>query len=280
VLLHEVKLPVVVEVAARLFVGRTRSFSVNDAKKIIATATSCAEYPDATLLAGGNLVAGRRDRARWHDREGGRGGLQRSPRKTDHPHHDHGWLTGPIMRAKSTEIRCSVCGKGSLVQKLIDHDVGALLDMKRVVVHNMPALVCSKCGSVNMYGGILDQIALLLAVSILQLQELDPAEVRYLRKLIGDTQGEFAERLGVVRATVNRWENSSEPVKGPDAYAIRSHAFFACASGVRLSRRSPRRSRLCSHAHVPNAAVTASKVQRFSRRCKTRRGMPGRARAP
>lgn len=35
--------------------ARTRSFSVNDAKKIIATAASCAEYPDATLLAGGTL---------------------------------------------------------------------------------------------------------------------------------------------------------------------------------------------------------------------------------
>src|SRR5262249_19668795 len=125
-----------------------------------------------------------------------------------------------------TKIRCSVCGKGNLVQKLIVHDVGVLLDMKRVVVHNIPALVCSKCGSVNMYGGILDQIALLLAVNILQLQELDPAEIRYLRKLIGDTQEEFAERLGVVRATVNRWENNSESVKGLDAYAIRSHAFF------------------------------------------------------
>ncbi len=33
--------------------ARTRRFSVNDAKKIIATATSCAEYPDATILAGG-----------------------------------------------------------------------------------------------------------------------------------------------------------------------------------------------------------------------------------
>ena len=33
--------------------ARTWRFSVNDAKKIIATATSCAEYPDATILAGG-----------------------------------------------------------------------------------------------------------------------------------------------------------------------------------------------------------------------------------
>lgn len=137
------------------------------------------------------------------------------------------------MPTKSTEIRCSVCGKGRLLQKLVNHDVGALLDMKRVVVHNMPALVCSKCGSVHMYGGILDQVALLLAVDILQRQELEPDEVRYLRKLIGDTQEEFAERLDVSRVTVNRWENNSEPVKGPDAYAIRSHTFF------RLRDRSP-----------------------------------------
>jgi hypothetical protein len=33
--------------------ARTRSFSVQDAKKIIATATSCIHYADATLLAGG-----------------------------------------------------------------------------------------------------------------------------------------------------------------------------------------------------------------------------------
>lgn len=138
------------------------------------------------------------------------------------------------MPTKLTEIRCSKCGKGKLVRRILDeYDVGPLLDMKRVVVKDMPALVCSKCGSVNMYGGILDQIAILLAVCILQLQELDQIEVRYLRKLIGDTQEEFAEQLGVVRATVNRWENSNEPTKGPDAYAIRSHAFF------RLRERSP-----------------------------------------
>lgn len=138
------------------------------------------------------------------------------------------------MRTKPTGIRCSVCGKGTLVQKLLDeHDVGSLLDMKKVVVRNLPALVCSKCDSTTMHGGILDQIAVLLAVDILQRQELERAEVRFLRKFVGDTQEEFAERLGVVRATVNRWENSPASTKGPDAYAIRSHAFF------RLRDRSP-----------------------------------------
>ena len=137
------------------------------------------------------------------------------------------------MRTKTSKIRCSTCGKANLVPKLIEHDVGSLLDMRRVVVHGLPALVCPKCRSVTLYGGILDQIAVLLAVDILRLPELHAEEVRYLRKLIGDTQDEFAQRLGVVRATTNRWENGSEPVKGPDAYAIRSHAFF------RLRDRSP-----------------------------------------
>lgn len=130
------------------------------------------------------------------------------------------------MRTKPTKIRCSVCGKANLAHKLIEHDVGSLLDMTKVLVHKLPALVCPRCGNVSLYGDTLDRIAILLAVDVLQRPELHPGEVRYLRKLIGDTQDEFAQRLGVVRATVNRWENASDNVKGPDAYAIRSHAFF------------------------------------------------------
>jgi hypothetical protein len=33
--------------------SKIRNFSVHDAKKIVVTATSCTEYPDATLLAAG-----------------------------------------------------------------------------------------------------------------------------------------------------------------------------------------------------------------------------------
>ena len=146
-----------------------------------------------------------------------------------------------LMRASSSDIRCSVCGKGKLVHRVIEHDVGGLLDMKKVVVSNLPALVCSKCGSVSMYGGILEQIALQLAATILRLSELFPLEVRYLRKLVGDTQEEFARRLGVARITVNRWEKGEEPSRGPDAYAIRSHAFF----------------RLRGSSHVIEAAASA-----------------------
>ena len=128
--------------------------------------------------------------------------------------------------ARATEILCSACGKGHLVEKVVAHDVGPLLGMPRVKVENLPALVCSKCGAVTVSGAALDAIANLLAALILKSATLDAVEVRYLRRLVGDTQEEFAKRLEVERATVNRWENATMPISGPTAYAIRSHVFF------------------------------------------------------
>ncbi|MFI5298265.1 MAG: helix-turn-helix domain-containing protein [Polyangiales bacterium] len=95
------------------------------------------------------------------------------------------------------------------------------------MVTQMPALVCSKCGAVSVDGRVLDEIAHRVAAVVLADSELEPDSIRFLRKILGDTQEELAVRLGVTRATVNRWEKKgAEPVAGPDAYAIRSHAFF------------------------------------------------------
>ncbi len=130
------------------------------------------------------------------------------------------------IETKPTKIRCSKCRKGKLRLRRIDHNVGPLLDLPRVWVENMPALVCPSCEAVSIIGLILDEIAMRVAVEILQLSSLPPIEVRFLRKLLGDTQDEFAARLSVDRVTVNRWENGSDDVSGPTAYAIRSHAYF------------------------------------------------------
>jgi YgiT-type zinc finger domain-containing protein len=127
---------------------------------------------------------------------------------------------------RTTGILCSACGKGHLAEKVVNHDVGALLGIPHVRVENLPALVCSKCGAVTVSGAILDSVSDLLAALILKSPRLDAGEVRYLRRMVGDTQEEFAKRLEVERATVNRWENSPTPISGPTAYAIRSHVFF------------------------------------------------------
>jgi Helix-turn-helix len=137
-------------------------------------------------------------------------------------------LTGP-----KRSIHCSECETGVLKPKTLEHDVGALLGMNEVRVTNLPALVCRNCGAVSVSGELLDRIALALATVILLQPAPDGIEARYLRKLLGDTQAELADKLGVDRATVNRWENAPEPVTGANAYALRSHAF------LRLRDRSP-----------------------------------------
>lgn len=126
----------------------------------------------------------------------------------------------------NARIRCSECEDGVLAKKTIEHDVGALLGMIEVRVTNLPALVCNRCGVVAVEGGVLDKVSFALASQILRRPALDGIEVRYLRKLLGDTQSELAEKLGVDRITVNRWENSPEPIDGAQAYALRSHSFL------------------------------------------------------
>jgi YgiT-type zinc finger domain-containing protein len=130
------------------------------------------------------------------------------------------------MTTEPVAIRCSVCNEGRLVHRIIDHDVGDLLGLTQVKVNNLPALVCSHCGAVSMYGWALDEISFHIAGSVLSSPELGGIEVRFLRKLLGDTQDELAQNLGVSRATVNRWENGVDGIKGTDAYSVRAHAFF------------------------------------------------------
>jgi YgiT-type zinc finger domain-containing protein len=120
--------------------------------------------------------------------------------------------------------RCGKCESGKLATKEISYDLGPALGMKSVRVENLPALVCSSCGEVTVTGPVVEGVSLALAVLILQRVELDQIEVRFLRKLLGDTQEEFAKKLCVERVTVNRWENAKEPIAGITAKAIQLHA--------------------------------------------------------
>lgn len=133
------------------------------------------------------------------------------------------------MAKKSHEIRCSVCEKGVLREKKTDQDLSPLLGLN-VLVSGAPALVCSNCGEITVMGDVLEQVSLDLAASILRQEKLAPDEIRYLRKLLGYRQEDLADKLGVTRATVNRWETGGDLVDGPPAYAVRSLAFFQLRS--------------------------------------------------
>jgi YgiT-type zinc finger domain-containing protein len=120
---------------------------------------------------------------------------------------------------------CHRCG-GLLERKCIDHDVGPLLGLPSVVVHDFPAPVCGSCGAVVVDGAVIDSLSLLIAANMLAQPQLDGLEVRYLRKQVGDTQEQFAARIGTTRASVARWESEQQLLDGTNAYSVRSHVYF------------------------------------------------------
>src|ERR1700689_229879 len=101
---------------------------------------------------------------------------------------------------------CPSCEKGKLTVKAGKQDIGPLLGLDEVIVKNLSVPSCSACGAVLVPGDVLELASLLVAGSMLPQAELEPIEVKFLRKLLEYTQAELAEHLGVDRATANRWE--------------------------------------------------------------------------
>jgi DNA-binding XRE family transcriptional regulator len=121
---------------------------------------------------------------------------------------------------------CPSCGKGRLTVKPGKRDLGPLLGLNEVTVKNLSVPVCPACGAVLVPGDVLELVSFAIAGSMLTQAELEPIEVRFLRKLLEYTQAVLAEHLGVDRATANRWEQEGGRLTGANSYALRSHVFM------------------------------------------------------
>lgn len=136
---------------------------------------------------------------------------------------------GAVMKKKSdpqTGTICPSCGKGKLTFKGGKRDLGPLLGLNEVTVENLSAPSCPTCGAILVPGDVLELVSLAIAGSMLSQAELEPIEVRFLRKLLEYTQADLAEHLGVDRATANRWEQEGGRLTGANSYALRSHVFM------------------------------------------------------
>jgi DNA-binding transcriptional regulator YiaG len=129
-------------------------------------------------------------------------------------------------RNKTTAAKlCPRCEKGKLRIKVATRDIGPLLGLIEVNVKDLPAPTCDECDAVLIPGRVLDDASLAIAGDMLTQSELEPIEVKFLRKLLSYTQGELGEHLDVDRATVNRWEQPSARLGGTQCYALRSLVF-------------------------------------------------------
>lgn len=104
-------------------------------------------------------------------------------------------------------------------------DCGAVLKTKRenykydasglpgITLVDVEVSRCTKCGETEVTIPNVEALHRTLAVSLIARRErLSPHEIRFLRKYLGLSGGDFAEHIGVSPETVSRWEQGKKPM--------------------------------------------------------------------
>jgi DNA-binding transcriptional regulator YiaG len=106
-----------------------------------------------------------------------------------------------------TRVPCT-CGGTMVPVKARRYDVSAELGIGVVLVGDVVGVECDRCKAFAIAGPVLESAAEMVVVKLLELERrVSGAEARFLRNAaLGIGQAELAERLGVSRPTVARWE--------------------------------------------------------------------------
>jgi putative zinc finger/helix-turn-helix YgiT family protein len=121
--------------------------------------------------------------------------------------------------------RCSQCHQGEMLSGFVDdHDMSPFFGLDARLTR-AAALVCNHCGEATLDGSVIEAAERALGRLVVRgTGPLRPNEVRFLRGLMGLSQQALAERLGVHRVSVARWETDTAPVGALESFAIRTMA--------------------------------------------------------
>lgn len=109
-------------------------------------------------------------------------------------------------------MKCDECGGQLAVERdaVRRYDVGGL---PHVELHGVQVTRCTSCGSEAIAIPRLAQLHRVLANHFVnQHRMLASVEIRFLRKHLGMSGAEFAQKMGVARETVSRWETGANPM--------------------------------------------------------------------
>lgn len=109
-------------------------------------------------------------------------------------------------------MKCVECGGPVTTERnaVRRYDLGGL---PHVELHGVEVSRCTACGKEEVAIPRIAQLHRVLAeVFVRQHRMLAPVEVRFLRKHVGLSGGDFAQRMGVARETVSRWETGASPM--------------------------------------------------------------------
>lgn len=121
-------------------------------------------------------------------------------------------MRADVSRRVSANVTCDECGGPVRVERnaVRRYDLGGL---PHVELHGVEVSRCESCGAESITIPRLGQLHRTLAHAfVTQPRMLAPAEIRFLRKHLGLSGGDFAQRMGVARETVSRWETGATPM--------------------------------------------------------------------
>jgi putative zinc finger/helix-turn-helix YgiT family protein len=109
-------------------------------------------------------------------------------------------------------MRCDECGSPVTTERnsVRRYDIGGL---PHVELHGVGVTRCPGCGKEGIAIPRVGHLHRVLAKAfVTQRRMLAPVEIRFLRKHIGLSAVDFAQRMGVARETISRWETGANPM--------------------------------------------------------------------
>jgi len=105
-----------------------------------------------------------------------------------------------------TPIKCLTCGD-TMRMTVEARRYG---DGLNVVLRGVEVRRCGSCGEEEVVINRINDVHKSIAFSLAQKEaRLTPAEIRFLRTYLGYSSTDFAERLGVAKESVSRWESGT-----------------------------------------------------------------------
>lgn len=112
-------------------------------------------------------------------------------------------------------MKCAQCGKQMRAAR--ENYLYRECGLTNVTLVGVEVSRCPSCGEHEAVIPKIEQLHRVIAAMIARkIPRLGPAEIRFLRKYLSWSGGDFAEHIGVSAETVSRWENGSAAM-GPAA---------------------------------------------------------------
>jgi transcriptional regulator with XRE-family HTH domain len=113
------------------------------------------------------------------------------------------------MKYSTTGLRCH-CGGALRHTSLSAFDFSGFAGIP-VTLNDAPGFTCRKCGGKTISGTLIKPILAVVGLEIARLPaRLDAGQARFLRKQLGLTQQQLADRMDIDRVTVANWETGKE----------------------------------------------------------------------